>query len=344
MNGSLAMPHRYSRFHLAVLLATLAAAVSSARADELPSWRDGPSRKAILEFVSRVTQNGGRDYVEPAKRIAVFDNDGTLWAEQPIYFQFVFAIDSIKSLAPQHPEWHNTQPFKAVLEGDRAALDKMDEKQLVELIAVSHAGMTTDAFAGTVGSWLKHARHPRYKRRYSDLVYQPMLELLRFLRANGFKTFIVSGGGTEFMRVFAEQAYGIPPEQVIGSSGTTRFQMNERGRPVLVKEAKIEFVDDGPGKPSGIQRFIGRRPIVAFGNSDGDQQMLEWTADGEGLKLVGLVRHTDEEREYAYDRQSRVGRLDKALDEARKRGWTIVDMKDEWVTVFPSSPTTSGAQ
>jgi haloacid dehalogenase-like hydrolase len=238
-------------------------------------------------------------------------------------------------LAPQHPEWQNMPGFKAVLAGDLKALESADQKTLVELITVSHVGMTTDEFAGAVGSWINHARHPRFERKYTQLVYQPMLELLVYLRANSFKTFIVSGGGAEFMRVFAERAYGIPPEQVIGSSGATKFQVTATGQPVLVKQAQIEFVDDGPGKPSGINRVIGRRPIFAFGNSDGDLEMLEWTAGGIGAKFVGLVHHTDQEREYAYDRESRIGRLDKALDAAKSRRWTIVDMKRDWGEIFP---------
>jgi phosphoglycolate phosphatase-like HAD superfamily hydrolase len=321
-------------FAIALLLATALARA----ADALPSWNEGAAKSAIVGFVERVTRQNGNEYVAPAKRIAVFDNDGTLWVEQPVYFQLAFALDSIKVLAPQHPEWHQTAPFKAVLQGDVKALEASGEKGLMELITVSHAGMTTDAFAGSVRSWLQHARHPRYQRKYSDLAYQPMLELLAYLRENGFKTFIVSGGGVDFMRVFAEDVYGIPPEQVVGSSGTTKFQINAMGRPELVKEARVEFVDDGPGKPSGIQRFIGRRPIFAFGNSDGDLQMLQWTAAGGPLTFVGIVHHTDAKREYAYDRPSKIGQLDQALDEARKRAWTVVDMKQDWRTIFPEKP------
>lgn len=315
--------------------ATLALSLSAAHAQPLPSWNDGPVKQSIIGFVTAVTREGAAEYVAPAERIATFDNDGTLWAEQPIYFQFAFALDQVKALAPQHPEWKGHQPFKAILEGDRQALAAAGEKEMLEIMAVTHAGMTTEAFAKSVGEWLATARHPRFDRPYDELVYQPMLELLDYLRANGFKTFIVSGGGVDFMRVFAEQTYGIPPEQVVGSSGVTKFQIGPDGKPVLVKEAKVEFIDDGPGKPAGINRFIGRRPIFAFGNSDGDQQMLEWTAAGSGLRFMGIVHHTDGGREYAYDRQSHVGRLDKALDEARQRGWTIVDMKRDWKTIFP---------
>jgi phosphoglycolate phosphatase-like HAD superfamily hydrolase len=306
-------------------------------ADALPSWKDSATKNSIVSFVERVTTPQGRDFVHPSKRIAVFDNDGTLWAEQPLYFQFVYAIDAIKVLAPQHPQWHNMPAFKAVLSNDQQALAALNDKDIVELLTVSHAGMTTDQFAGTVGSWIRHARHPRFDRKYSQLVYQPMLELLVYLRASGFKTYIVSGGGADFIRVVGEQLYGIPPEQIIGSSGVTKLETNDRGRPVLVKLPQIEFVDDGPGKPSGIHRFIGRRPIFAFGNSDGDLEMLQWTAAGDTANFVGLVHHTDAKREYAYDRESRVGRLDRALEEAKRRQWTIVDMKAEWLDIFPPS-------
>lgn len=308
---------------------------AAAQTDPLASWNPGPVKQSIVGFVQAVTRAGGSNYVPPAERIAVFDNDGTLWAEQPIYFQLAFALDRVKALAPQHPEWKEQQSFKAVLEGDHQALAAQGEKGLVQIVEVTHAGMTTDDFATTVAEWMKTARHPGLNRGYDSLVYKPMLELLDYLRANGFKTFIVSGGGVDFMRVFAERAYGIPPEQVVGSSGATKFQMGPDGKPVLVKEPKVEFIDDGPGKPVGINRFIGRRPIFAFGNSDGDQQMLQYTAAGPGLRFMGIVHHTDAQREYAYDRQSHVGRLDKALDEGKQRGWTIVDMKNDWNTVFP---------
>ncbi len=313
-------------------------AAQAAATDHLPSWNDGSAKTAIVAFVTRVTEQGGPDYVDPAARIAVFDNDGTLWADQPAYFQFAFALDRIKALAPQHPAWKETQPFKAVLEGDHEALAASGEKGLLEIIAVTHAGMTTDDFTRIVADWLAAARHPRFKEPYDSLVYQPMLELLAYLRTNGFRTFIVSGGGVEFIRVFAEETYGIPPEQVIGSSGVSTFQMGPDGTPVLVKEAKVEFIDDGPGKPVGINRFIGRRPIFAFGNSDGDLQMLQWTAAGNGARFMGLIHHDDAEREWAYDRQSRVGKLDKALDEASRRSWTIASMKSDFKTVFSFDP------
>jgi phosphoglycolate phosphatase-like HAD superfamily hydrolase len=316
-------------------LAVLGTSAAAAQADPLPSWNDGVARQAILNFVARVTTAGDPDFVSAAQRIAVFDNDGTLWAEQPIYFQLAFALDQIRMLAPRHPEWRSTEPFKAVIEGDPRALAAAGEKGLLEILAVSHAGMTTDDFAQTVAAWLATARHPRFNRPYQTLVYQPMLELLGYLRGNGFKTFIVSGGGVEFMRVFAEQTYGIPPEQVVGSSGVTKFELGTDGKPALVKQPKIEFIDDGPGKPVGINRFIGRRPLLAFGNSDGDQQMLQWTAAGNGARFVGIVHHTDAEREWAYDRQSHVGKLDKAWDEATQRGWTVVDMKRDWKMIYP---------
>ncbi|ACL63060.1 HAD family hydrolase [Methylobacterium nodulans] len=319
----------------------LRAGAAEGRADPLPSWNEGGPKQAILDFVGRVTTSGGHDFVPPPERVAVFDNDGTLWAEQPVYFQVAFALDRVKALAPAHPEWKDTQPFKGVIENDPKAVAAAGEKGLLQIVAATHAGMTTAEFDAVVKEWLRTARHPRFGRPYDSLVYQPMLELLGFLRASGFKTFIVSGGGVEFMRTFAERTYGIPPEQVVGSSGVTKFEIRPDGQPVLVKEAKVEFVDDGAGKPSGINRFIGRRPILAFGNSDGDQQMLEWTAAGAGPRFLGLVHHTDGEREYAYDRQSHVGQLDKALDEAAERGWVVVDVARDWKSVFSAEPRTN---
>ncbi len=309
-----------------------------AKDEALSSWNDGPSKKAILEFVERVTREGGPDYVAPADRIATFDHDGTLWAEQPMYFQIMFAMDRVRAMAPKHPDWKNKQPFKAVLDRDIKALAALGETGFVKIMAVTHTGITTDDFSKIVADWIATARHPRFDRPYTELVYQPMLELLTYLRAKDFKTFIVSGGGVEFMRVFTERVYGIPPEQVVGSSGVVRYQMQPNYKPVLIKEGKIEFVDDGPGKPVGINRFIGKRPVFAFGNSDGDQQMLEWTAAGTGARFMGLVHHTDAEREWAYDRKSSIGRLDKALDEANARGWTVVDRKKDWNRVFPFDP------
>ncbi len=312
----------------------LAAASASAQADPLPSWNDGPVKQAILDFVKRVTAEGATDFVPIPERIAVFDNDGTLWSEQPIYFQFAFAIDRVKALAPEHPEWKTQEPFKSLLAGDLKGLAASGEKGLLEIMAASHTGMSTESFTKLVTDWLAGAQHPRFNRPYTDLVYLPMLELTSYLRAQGFKTFIVSGGGIEFMRPWTEKIYGIPPEQVVGSSGVVKFEMGADGKPVLMKETKVEFIDDGPGKPVGINRFIGRRPIFAFGNSDGDQQMLEWTAAGAGARFMGLVHHTDAEREWAYDRQSPIGKLDKALDEANAKGWTVADMKRDWKRVF----------
>lgn len=307
----------------------------AAQAEPLPSWNDGAAKQSIIDFVGRVTKSGGADFVPEARRIAVFDNDGTLWAEQPIYFQLAFALDTIKSMAASHPDWANKQPFKAVLADDQKALAAEGEHGLLEIVAATHAGMSTEAFSNMVDEWLKSAKHPRFKRPYTELVYQPMIELLHYLRGNGFKTFIVSGGGVEFMRRFAEKVYGIPPEQVVGSSGAVKFELGDDGKARLIKEPKIEFVDDGPGKPVGINRFIGRQPIFAFGNSDGDQQMLEYTASGDGPRFMGLVHHTDAEREWAYDRNSKIGKLDKALVEATVKGWTVVDVQKDWSVVFP---------
>ncbi|MBN9085296.1 MAG: haloacid dehalogenase-like hydrolase [Reyranella sp.] len=320
---------------LAIVAAPLVAASTAfAQSDPLPSWTDSAPKRAILDFVARTRTTGSADFVAVPERIAVFDNDGTLWSEQPIYFQFAFAIDRVKALAPQHPEWKEREPFMSVLAGDMAGLAATGETGLLEIVAATHAGMTTEDFTKAVEDWLETARHPRFKRPYTELVYQPMLELMALLRAHQFKTFIVSGGGIEFMRPWTEKVYGIPPEQVVGSSGVVKFELRD-GKPVLVKEPKVEFVDDGPGKPVGINRFIGRRPVFAFGNSDGDQQMLEYIAGGAGLRFMGIVHHTDAEREFAYDRQSHVGRLDKALDEGTRRKWTIVDMKSDWKTIYP---------
>jgi phosphoglycolate phosphatase-like HAD superfamily hydrolase len=306
-----------------------------AQADGLPSWNDGPVKRSILDFIARTTTRGGADWVPAPERIACFDNDGTLWTEQPVYFQVAFAFDRIKALAARHPEWRTQEPFRSVLADDRAALAALGLKAIVEVIEAAHSGMTTEEFTRTVVDWLETARHPRFDRPYTDLVYQPMIELLALLRAHQFKTFIVSGGGIEFMRPWTERIYGIPPEQVVGTSSVTKFELRPDGTPVLMKEAKVEFIDDGPGKPVGINRFIGRRPVLAFGNSDGDQQMLEWTAAGKGARFMGLVHHTDAVREYAYDRPSPVGQLDKAWDEALRRGWTIVDMKRDWKVIYP---------
>jgi len=320
-----------------VLWAAALAAPALAQTDPLPSWNDGTAKKSITDFVARVTTQGDADFVPIEQRIATFDNDGTLWCEQPVYFQLAFAFDRVRAMAPQHPEWKTTQPFKALLDQNMQAFAAFREKGLLQIVAATHTGMTTDEFSNAVLGWTVGARHPRFNRPYTELVYQPMLELLAYLRANGFKTFIVSGGGIEFMRPWVEKIYGIPPEQVVGSSGIVKFQIDASGKPELMKLDKIEFVDDGPGKPVGINRFIGRRPIFAFGNSDGDLQMLQWTAAGPGARFAGIVHHTDALREYAYDRQSKIGKLDKAWAEAEQRNWTIVDMKRDWKTVFPEA-------
>jgi phosphoglycolate phosphatase-like HAD superfamily hydrolase len=333
---------RLQHVTLAVLLGLVAIGTSlagaRAQSDPLPSWNDGAVKKSITDFVARVTAQGGVDFVPAEQRIATFDNDGTLWTEQPYYFQLAFAFDRVKAMAPQHPEWKTKQPFKALLDRDMKALGASGEKGLLQIVAATHTGMTTDTFSKDVLDWMATARHPRFDRPYNSLVYQPMLELLAYLRANGFKTFIVSGGGIEFMRPWVEKAYGIPPEQVVGSSGVVKFEFGPNGKPELMKLAKVEFIDDGPGKPVGINRFIGRRPIFAFGNSDGDLQMLQWTTAGPGARFAGVVHHTDAEREYAYDRQSKIGKLDKALDEGKAKGWTVVDMKRDWKKVFAFEP------
>jgi phosphoserine phosphatase len=319
---------------LVSVLVLLTVAASARASEPLPSWHNGPARKAIVDFVARVTRDGGPEFVPAAERIAVFDNDGTLWAEQPLYVQLRFALDRVKELAPGHPEWRKKKPLRKLLETPKEDHVAVTEAELMEILTATHAGMTTEEFEGIVRDWLGTARHPKTGRRYTEMVYQPMLELLAFLRANGFKTFIASGGGIEFMRPWTEQVYGIPPEQVIGSSFATKFELRE-GKPVLVRLPKVNFVDDKAGKPVGIQTHIGRRPLAAFGNSDGDLQMLQWTAAGPGARFCLLVHHTDGEREWAYDRQSPIGRLDRALDEARARGWTVVSMKDDWSRVFP---------
>lgn len=326
----------FSRRSLLVLCFLLFLALpqlSLAQPDPLPSWNDGPTKSAITAFVQRVTTDGP-DFVPIPDRIATFDNDGTLWAEQPMYFQIVFAIDRVKAMAQDHPEWKTTPPYAAALSDDRAALAALGEKGFLQIVAATHSGTTVSDFAGTVTKWLETARHPRFNRPYTDLVYQPMQELLAYLRANGFKTFIVSGGGIEFMRPWIPAAYGIPPEQIVGSSGKTEFRL-DGDTPSILKLPEIEFVDDGPGKPVGINRFIGKRPVFAAGNSDGDLQMLQWTTLNTGPRFGLIVHHTDAEREWAYDRNSPVGRLDKALDQAPSRGWTVVDMKTDWKVVFP---------
>ncbi|WP_130904910.1 MULTISPECIES: HAD family hydrolase [unclassified Pseudomonas] len=303
-------------------------------AEPLPSWQDGSSRRAIIEFVHAVTTKGSKDFVAPAARIAVFDNDGTLWSEQPVYFQMLFALAEVKRLAPQHPEWKTQQPFKAVLENDIKTLANSGNEGWLKIIYATHTGISTQAFLTNVRNWMAQAVHPKTHRPYTEMVYQPMLELLAYLRGNGFKTYIVSGGEVAFMRAWTDKVYGIPPEQVIGTSFYGEYKYNG-GKPLIMRLPKIAQNDDGPGKPVSIEAVIGRRPIFAFGNSDGDQQMLQWTAAGTGKRFMGLVHHTDAQREWAYDRDSKVGKLDKALDEALSRHWTVVDMAKEWRVIYP---------
>jgi phosphoglycolate phosphatase-like HAD superfamily hydrolase len=320
-----------------VCLITACAAGCGAAAqdtDPLPSWNDSTSKKAIVDFVTKVTQEGGADFVPVSDRIATLDNDGTLWAEQPVYVQVAFAFDRVKALASQHPEWKQQQPFKGVLDGDTKAVAAAGERGLLEIIAATHVGNTTEEFETIVRDWITTARHPTTQRLYTEMVYQPMLELLTYLRAKGFKTFIVSGGGVEFMRPWAERVYDVPPEQVVGSRAKVKYEHRE-GRPVLLRLPEVDLVNDGAGKPVGIHQAIGRRPIAAFGNSDGDFEMLEWTTSGRGARLGLLVHHTDATREWAYDRASHIGALMRALDEAPTRGWTVVDMQRDWKVIYP---------
>lgn len=314
--------------------ALLTGCVNLPQHDPLPSWNEGAARAALVAFVDRVTDSDGPGFVPASERIAVFDNDGTLWAEQPMYVQLAFAIDRVHALAPEHPRWRTQQPFQAVLENDLEALHASGEKGLLELIMATHAGLTTDEFETIASDWMATARHPETGRPYTEMIYQPMLEVLRYLRANGFRTYIVSGGGVAFMRPWTERVYGIPPQQVIGSMIEVEFELRD-GTPTLVRKPEIHFVDDKAGKPVAIERHIGRVPTAAFGNSDGDLQMLQWTAGGDRDGFALIVRHTDAGREWAYDRESSIGRLDKALDEAARHGWTVVDMKRDWKQVFP---------
>jgi len=318
----------------AVALTVLGIGVASA-ADPLPSWNDGANKTAVLDFVGKVTQKGSAGYVPPAERIATFDNDGTLWSEQPMYFQMIFALDRVKALAPQHPEWKEKEPFASLLKGDvKGALDG-GEKAILEIVMTTHAGMTTTEFEQIVKDWIAKARHPKTGKLYTDMVYQPMRELLSYLRSNGFKTFIVSGGGIEFMRPWTEKVYGIPPEQVVGSSIKTKYEMRD-GKPVLVRLPELNFIDDKAGKPVGINSHIGRRPIAAFGNSDGDRQMLEWTQAGGGVRLMMLVHHDDAKREWAYGAESKIGTFsDGLMAEANKNGWSVISMKNDWKIIYP---------
>ncbi len=322
---------------LVLATAFMALAIPARAADWLASWNDGAGKSRIVDFVAAVTDPTAEQYVPPAERIAVFDNDGTLWTEQPMYFQLAFILDRVRALAPEHPAWRTQEPFKSALAGDMAGVARAGEHGLLEMMAATHAGMTTDEFRAIVADWLATARHPRFGRPYTALTYAPMKELLAYLRANGFRTFIVSGGGVEFMRVFSERVYGVPPEQVIGSSIRTKYEVRE-GKPMIVRLPEIEFIDDKAGKPVGVNRYIGRQPILAFGNSDGDFEMLEYATSASGPQLGLILHHDDAEREYAYDRKSSVGRLERGLEEAASRGWVIVSMKDDWRRVYDADP------
>ncbi len=325
-----------------VFIATLVLACSNTQDpnsqednNPLPSWNNGDTRKAIMDFVKETTRKDGEFFIPCGERIAVFDNDGTLWSEQPMYFQLAFAIDRIKAMAPQHPEWQVEEPFKSLLEGDLESALAGGEKALIQIVMATHAGMTTEAFEKIVIGWIDTATHPGTGKLYKEMVFQPMLELLEFLRKNDFKPYIISGGGIDFMRPWSEEVYGIPPEQVLGSSGKVKFEI-VNGEPVLNKLPELDFIDDKEGKPVGIHKFIGKRPVAAFGNSDGDLAMLQWTAAGEGKRIAVYIHHTDETREWAYDRDSHIGRLDKGLDEAIQKNWVVVDMKNDWKRIYPS--------
>jgi len=318
---------------MAIVLTMLLAGCHAVATDPLPAWNEGAAKQSVVTFVDKVTTEGSPEFVPRAERIAVFDNDGTLWAEQPMYFQLFFSLDRVNAMAPSHPDWKDKEPFASALKGDMNGVMAGGEKGLMEIIAATHSGMTTDEFDAIVKDWIATAMHPTLKRPYTECVYQPMVELLAYLRANGFKTYIVSGGGIEFMRPWVETTYGIPPEQVIGSSAKTKFVMRD-GKPVLIKLPELGSNDDKEGKPVNINLHIGRRPIAAFGNSDGDLQMLQWIAAGTGPRFCMYVHHTDAQREWAYDRESHIGKLDKGLDEAAARGWTVVDMKRDWNRVF----------
>ena len=307
----------------------------ASKPDPLPSWNDGESKKAIVDFVEKTTNEGSVDFVPEADRIATFDNDGTLWSEQPMYFQVLFAIDRIKAMEPDHPEWKNEEPYKSILEGDLEKALAGGTSSILQLVMTTHAGMTSEEFSEIVKDWMATAQHPKTGKRYNEMIYQPMLELLEYLRENDYKTFIVSGGGIDFMRAWVEEAYGIPPYQVVGSSNKLKYEVTKDGTPQLIKQPELNFIDDKEGKPVGIYQYIGKRPILAGGNSDGDYQMLQWASAGEGPRLGLYVHHTDSVREYAYDRDSHIGQLNKGLDDAEKYGWLIIDMKNDWEQVYP---------
>ncbi|MCA3177977.1 MAG: HAD family hydrolase [Burkholderiales bacterium] len=330
-------PARRALLALAAAAPFGAASAQPASGDPLPSWHDGSAKARILAFVEAVSKQDGPDFVPPAERVAVFDNDGTLWAEQPVYVQAFFVADRVRAMAATRPEWRTKEPYASLLRGDLRALAAGGEKGLAQLVMATHAGMSAERFAGLVEDWIATARHPKTGRPFTEMVYAPMLELIAHLHASGFGCWIVSGGGIEFMRPWTERVYGIPPERVIGSSVKTRFELRD-GVPTPMRLPEIDFIDDKAGKPVGIHRHVGRRPIAAFGNSDGDLQMLQWTAAGLGARLAAIVRYTDAEREWAYDRTSKVGRLDRALDEADARGWTVVDIRRDWRRVFPFEP------
>jgi phosphoserine phosphatase len=328
---------KFFKFFISVLITILFFSCTEKQnesVDPLPSWNEGAAKKSIIEFVSKTTTEGNADFIPAGDRIAVFDNDGTLWSEMPFYFQLAFTLDRVKAMAPDHPEWKDKQPFKAVLENDLKTVMESGMKELMEIVMTTHAGMTTLEFEQIVTDWINTAKHPKTGMLYKDMVFQPMLELLDYLRENGFKTYIVSGGGIEFMRPWTEQVYGVPAEQVIGSSIKVKYEMTTAG-PVLMRLPEINFIDDKDGKPVAINQFIGKRPLAAFGNSDGDLEMLQWTSAGDGKRLMLIVHHTDAEREWAYDRKSEIGKLDKALDAAIKNGWIVVDMKNDWKKIYP---------
>lgn len=329
------MRMRYKTRFITLLIVCITMFISNIviAADPLPSWNDGQSKQSILEFVKETTQEGAKSFIPPSDRIAVFDNDGTLWSEQPLYFQLFFAIDQVKVMAPKHPEWKTQEPFASLLKGDVEHALTGGEKAIIDIVMATHAGNTTEEFEQIVSDWISTAKHPTTGKLFTEMVYQPMLELLAYLRTNGFKTFIVSGGGIEFMRPWTERVYGIPPEQVIGSSIVTKYEVVD-GKPVLKRLPKVNFIDDKEGKPVGINQHIGRRPIMAFGNSDGDFQMLEWTTSGSGPRFGLIVHHTDSDREWAYDRESHIGKLSRGLDEAEKKGWVVVDMMKDWKFVY----------